>query len=314
MIKYEPLLDTKSGEYMRHVILYECQGNEEEFEAHAQDRGQFCYQPSTPPSFFNFCNNVVIAWGIGSKVVLPAMEDTLYWCQIFKFPNLKNKYQMIKGFSFPPDVGYPLNSEEEGGSKYFMMETHYSIPVQDMDVSDSSGIRVYYTSTLRENDAGVLSVGLDPNWRHIIPPGQPDVVSEGHCIPACTQHTMPTNGINMFAATLHTHLIGRKVRLRQIRNGIELPPITADENFDPNYQEFRRLLKPVNIRQGDHLIAECVYNSVGRSTITLGGLTSREEMCLVFGYYYPRIDLSLCHSLPSLPTVLHSLGIQELWP
>lgn len=66
--------------------------------------------------------------------------------------------------------------------------------------------------------------------------------------------------------------------------------------------------------QGDHLIAECVYNSEGRSTITLGGLTTREEMCLVFGLYYPRIDLSLCHSLPSLPTVLHSLGIQELWP
>jgi CRISPR/Cas system-associated endoribonuclease Cas2 len=66
--------------------------------------------------------------------------------------------------------------------------------------------------------------------------------------------------------------------------------------------------------QGDHLIAQCVYNSEERSTITLGGLTTREEMCLVFALYYPRIDMSLCHSLPSLPTVLHSLGIQELWP
>ena len=66
--------------------------------------------------------------------------------------------------------------------------------------------------------------------------------------------------------------------------------------------------------QGDHLIAQCVYNSEGRSTITLGGLTTHEEMCLVFALYYPRIDMSLCHSLPSLPTVLHSLGIQELWP
>ena len=66
--------------------------------------------------------------------------------------------------------------------------------------------------------------------------------------------------------------------------------------------------------QGDHLIAQCVYNSEGRTTITLGGLTTREEMCLVFALYYPRVDMSLCHSLPSLPTVLHSLGIQELWP
>ncbi|KAJ9595614.1 hypothetical protein L9F63_013190, partial [Diploptera punctata] len=216
------------------------------------------------------------------------------------------------GYNFPRDVGYPLNSE--AGSRYLMMETHYSIPPLEVDMSDSSGIRVYYTESLRDNDAGVLSVGLDPNWRHIIPPGQPHVVSEGHCISTCTQHAVPPTGINMFAATLLTHLIGRKVRLRQIRNGVELPPIAADSNYDPNYQEFRQLVKPVQVHKGDHLIAECVYNSVGRSTITLGGLTSREEMCLVFGYYYPRMDLSLCHSLPSLPTVLHSLGIQELWP
>jgi hypothetical protein len=48
-------------------MVYECQGNEEEFEAHARDRGQVCYEPTMPPLFFN-CNNVVIAWGIGSEV------------------------------------------------------------------------------------------------------------------------------------------------------------------------------------------------------------------------------------------------------
>ncbi|PSN58487.1 MOXD1 2 protein [Blattella germanica] len=216
---YEPLHQPGNRGYIHHVIMYECQGSEEEFEDHARDRGQVCYQPSMPKSFFN-CNNVVIAWGVGSE-----------------------------GFSFPPEAGYPL--DPEAGPKYFMMETHYSIPPQEADVSDSSGIRVYYTPTLRENDAGVLSVGLDPNWRHIIPPGQPDVVSEGHCISACTQHAIPPDGINMFAVALHTHLIATNLFF--------------------------------SVLQGDHLIAECVYNSVGRTTITLGGLTSREEMCLVFG-------------------------------
>jgi hypothetical protein len=90
-----------------------------------------------------------------------------------------------------------------------MMETHYNNPAQDTEVSDSSGIRVYYTASLRRHDAGVLSVGLDPNWRHIIPPGQPEVLSEGHCISACTQNTVPPQGINVFGAALHTHLIGR---------------------------------------------------------------------------------------------------------
>ncbi|XP_017880993.2 MOXD1 homolog 2-like, partial [Ceratina calcarata] len=38
----------------------------------------------------------------------------------------------------------------------------------------------------------------------------------------------------------------------------------------------------------------------------------KEETCLVSALYYPRIEMSLCYSLPSVPTVLHSLGIELL--
>lgn len=42
-------------------------------------------------------------------------------------------------------------------------------------------------------------------------------------------------------------------------------------------------------------------------------MTTREEICLILTLYYPRQrELTSCHSLPSLPTVLHSLGIEEL--
>ncbi|XP_069693146.1 MOXD1 homolog 2-like [Periplaneta americana] len=282
IVKYEPIHKSGSSAHITHIVVYECQGNEAEFEINSRDQGQVCYQPSVPPLLYN-CNNMVMAWAVGTE-----------------------------GFSFPPEAGYPIS--HDSGPRYFMMKTHYINSVQGTDIADISGIRVYYTASLRRFDAGVLSVGLDPNWRHIIPPGQPEVVSEGHCISACTQQAVPPRGIKMFAVVLHTHLIGRKVRLRHLRHGTELPPISEDSNYDYNYQEYRRLPTPVNIYPGDHLIAECTYNSEGRTTITLGGLTTREEMCLVFGLYYPRMDLSLCHSLPSLPTVLHSLGIQELWP
>jgi hypothetical protein len=42
---------------------------------------------------------------------------------------------------------------------------------------------------------------------------------------------------------------GRRVRLRHIRNGEELPPITADNNYDPGFQEYRRLQKPVQVHR-----------------------------------------------------------------
>ena len=114
-------------------------------------------------------------------------------------------------------------------------------------MTDSSGLRLYYTERLRTHDAGILSVGIDPNWRHIIPPGQREVVSEGHCVADCTGQTVPESGVNMFAVIMHTHQLGRKVRLRQIRTGEEMPPIASDTNYDPNYQEYRRLQRPIKV-------------------------------------------------------------------
>lgn len=205
---------------------------------------------------------------------------------------------------------------EPTASRYYLLETHYISPMDGSHGTvDGTGLRLYYTPELRRHDAGVISIGMDPNWRHIIPPGQQRVVSSGHCVSECTKQAFGHSGINMFAVVMKTHRIGRQVVLRHVRGGSELPPIAADDNLDADYQEYRKLTAPVRISPGDHLIAECTYNSSGRTAITLGGLSSREETCLVMGLYYPKQrSLTACHSLPSLPTVLHSLGIQRLSP
>ncbi|XP_032687202.1 MOXD1 homolog 2 isoform X2 [Odontomachus brunneus] len=278
VVKYEPVIQPGSHQYLHHMTLYECRGNQTQLEAAAQTNGDVCNAPDKPA--FQ-CNTIAATWSLGSE-----------------------------GFNYPPEAGYPLNPSN--GPHYYMLETHYTNPQLDAFISDSSGLRLLYTEQVRVHDAGILSVGIDPNWRHIIPPGQHEVVSEGHCISDCTEQTIPNTGINMFAVIMHTHQLGRKVRLRQIRAGEELPPIAADVNYNPNYQEYRRLQRPIKVYPGDHLVAECTYSSETRGAITLGGLGTREETCLVSALYYPRIELSLCYSLPSLPTVLHSLGIQKL--
>lgn len=96
------------------------------------------------------------------------------------------------------------------------MEQMGSISGTGTTMVDSSGLRLYYTPILRKHDAGVLSVGMDPNWRHIIPPGQSGVVSEGHCVSDCTKRALPQNGVSVFAVIMRTHMIGRRVRLRQV--------------------------------------------------------------------------------------------------
>lgn len=154
-------------------------------------------------------------------------------------------FTFAQGFNYPPEAGYAL--DPHGGPRYYMLETLYANPRRDAFINDNSGLRLLYTDRLRIHDAGILSIGIDPNWRHIIPPGQPEVVSEGHCIAECTGQTVPNNGINMFAVIMHTHELGRKVRLRQIRAGEELSPIAADANYDPKYQEYRRLQRPAKV-------------------------------------------------------------------
>ncbi|XP_015603394.1 MOXD1 homolog 2 [Cephus cinctus] len=277
VVRYEPVIEPGRQEYLHHMTLYECRGNHTELEA-ASEQAKVCESLSLTSLQ---CNTIAVTWSLGSE-----------------------------GFNYPAEAGYAL--DPHSGPRYYMLETHYTNPQLDAFITDSSGLRLLYTDRLRVHDAGILNIGIESNWKHIIPPRQPEVISEGHCIADCTGKTIPSTGINMFAVIMHTHQLGRKVRLRQIRASEELPPIASDSSYDPTYQEYRRLQRPVKVYPGDHLVAECTYSSESRKTITLGGLATREETCLVSALYYPRIELSLCYSLPSLPTVLHSLGIQEL--
>jgi hypothetical protein len=151
----------------------------------------------------------------------------------------------LQGFNYPLEAGYLLDPYI--GPRFYMLETYYSNPQLDSFIIDNSGLRLYYTEKLRKHDAGVLSIGIDPNWRHIIPPGQLEVTSEGHCIAKCTEYSVPIIGINIFAVIMHTHHLGKKMKLKQIRDGKELPPIATDFSYDPNYQEYRRLQRPVKI-------------------------------------------------------------------
>ncbi|XP_058126018.1 MOXD1 homolog 2-like [Anopheles ziemanni] len=283
MIRYEPIIEKRSNiPHLKHIVLYECQGSTPELEIMSREFGRSCGQVEKE---LLTCNSIVAAWSRGSE-----------------------------GFTYPLEAGYALDSYQ---ARFYMMETHYmGFQSNSVDLTprvDNSGLRLYYTTTLRKHDAGVLSVGIQPNWRHIIPPGQDQVLSEGHCIEECTQRAFPRPGINIFAVMMQTNHMGKKISLRQVRQREELTPIAHDTNVDANYQEFRRLHTPVKALPGDRLIAECTYDSTGRKTIALGGYTSRDETCLVLTLYYPRQkELTSCHSIPSLPTVLHAVGINEL--
>lgn len=69
----------------------------------------------------------------------------------------------------------------------------------------------------------------------------------------------PETGINIISATLHSHIAGRKMKLRHVRDGVELDRIVEDDNYDYNYQQVRQLENETNILPGDYLITDCAY-------------------------------------------------------
>lgn len=69
----------------------------------------------------------------------------------------------------------------------------------------------------------------------------------------------PKDGIKIISGTLHSHRAGRKMTLRHVRNGIELPRIIEDDNYDYNYQQVRQLENETVVLPGDYIITDCAY-------------------------------------------------------
>lgn len=126
-----------------------------------------------------------------------------------------------------------------------------------------------------------------------------------------TFQMFPDNGINIVSVVLHSHLAGRRLSLKHIRQGKELPRIVQDNEFDFNYQQSHTLENEVKVLPGDELVAECVYGTLDRAYPTLGGYAATQEMCLAFVLHYPRTRLAACYSMTPVKELFKTLGVDS---
>ena len=117
--------------------------------------------------------------------------------------------------------------------------------------------------------------------------------------------------MNAVSVVLHSHLAGRKMSLKHIRQGKELPNIVRENHFDFDYQQSHTLDGEVRIMPGDELVTECVYGTEDRTTPTLGGYAATQEMCLAFIVYYPRTELAGCYSITPAKDLFRTLGVHS---
>ncbi|XP_021962814.1 DBH-like monooxygenase protein 1 [Folsomia candida] len=287
MIGWKPILTPENRPNVHHITFYECMvppehgGTENLFEKHTMHTGGRCYTKNMPPEWTKHCVTFLFVWVAGGE-----------------------------GEMFPQHVGSPLG-EPHGGATYFMMEVHYDNPTRKV-FHDKSGVRIFYTDKLRENDGSVMLMGYRITPFLLLPPKQPNFVMHGICSSECTEQALPPTGIKVINTLLHGHLSMRKLRLRHFRGGKELPLIAKDDYYDFNYQQSRTLQEEITVLPGDELITECEYETTQNNRMVLGGLSTTQEMCQTFFIYYPRINLMQCTSQYEFTEFFKPLGIREV--
>lgn len=275
IVRYEPVFSSpESQRFITSMKLYECRTS---INLQQSEDDEECNEGIKAA---RKCFTIVATWSRGSE-----------------------------GFTFPRDVGYPLDANSVDS---LLLEVHYQ-PVHKKQLQDSSGFRLYHTRNRRKYDAGSLSIGIEPNFLHIIAPGFKRVISVGHCTSNCTQKALPPEGINIFGVNMQTHSLGRKMKIGLVRNGEELAPIAQESNLNADYLENRVFNRASKLLPGDHVTVECTYNTYEREQFTLGGDSIDEEICSATLMYYPRQDsLVSCNSQTNVAHLLKALGIEKL--
>uniref|UniRef100_A0A665WV40 Dopamine beta-hydroxylase n=1 Tax=Echeneis naucrates TaxID=173247 RepID=A0A665WV40_ECHNA len=253
IVMYESVITPGNEAIVHHIEVFECSPDVRA----VPDYSGSC-DDKMKPGKLNFCRHVLAAWAMGAEA-----------------------------FYYPPDAGLPMGGP--GSSRFLRLEVHYHNPLLISGHHDSSGIRLYYTPSLRRYDAGIMELGLVYTPVMAIPPKQHTFYLSGYCTAKCTQTALPQGGIYIFASQLHTHLAGNGVRTVLVREGRELEVVQEDQHFSTHYQVRKS-------RVGDVLITKCTYNTEDRSKPTVGGFGIMEEMCVNYVHYYPRTHLELCKS------------------
>jgi hypothetical protein len=183
----------------------------------------------------------------------------------------------------PPECGFRVQAGD-----VLEMNTHYHNPVgAGTGLQDLSGIRIYYTTELREFDCGTLQLG-DPTVslaldQPVIPSGFFQTTFE--CDSSCFPHDF-----TIFNSFLHMHDIGRQIWTEHFDNAGQSVGVIGQTMFwDPSRQVAEQM--EYTVASGDSLKTYCIHEGASDGS-SRWGLASDEEMCIHFVSYYPRMSLN----------------------
>jgi hypothetical protein len=219
--------------------------------------------------------------------ILSGSQDDVGEADCEQFMLIELAYAWAPGegpFVAPTNVGGPLG---ENGFKSFQLEIHYNNPWLDEGTLDSSGIRLFYTSQLRSQEFGVLQLG-DPFLSLFGQSVGDSFVQHTFDCPASCSSVALNESVTVFKEALHMHRTGQSMLNYQMRNG-NIVRMSQVQFYDFDQQGLYAVQgEPFQIEQGDSFRTACQY----KSNDTVFGISSQEEMCIAYLYYYPRQTFS----------------------
>jgi len=167
----------------------------------------------------------------------------------------------------------------------------------DNVVADTTSIQLTYQSSMREHDAGVMTVG--PNTKHIrIPANTVDYHIGNTCENLCATVTK----WSIFSSSPVTHGRANAIKGRLFRDGVFTKEFVDDTNALTAMDTTNSFTQSATldfasdeifqIENRDIFQTECVYNYTGSCTSSgacvAGGDTENDERCFIYYNYYPR--------------------------
>ncbi|KAL8601682.1 hypothetical protein ACOMHN_033858 [Nucella lapillus] len=150
---------------MHHMILFPCNG---------RDMAEEFTRPHSCGLADNVCRSWMAQWSVGVAGTLCPHQDA--------------------GARFGQALG-----------SYLLLQIHWNNAHRTPNITDNSGMRVFYTPRLRPHDLGHVQVGQQDV---IIPPGATRHAQSGGCSGECTRMIL-LHPIHLTLFHLHMHYLGK---------------------------------------------------------------------------------------------------------
>ncbi|XP_063446633.1 DBH-like monooxygenase protein 1 [Mytilus trossulus] len=260
LMAYEPHIDNEM--VMHHMIIFGCDPNEDPVPDEQLNTVTKCGM-----SAGSNCNQMIGLWGVGRP-----------------------------GYCIDGPMGIRIG---QGGFKQAALEFHWNNPKLKSNLKDSSGVTLYYTPKLRENDAGIMSTG-QTNLE--IPPGQQSYTVVGKCHSECSRKLIQAP-INIFWAKNHMHYLGHEMNIKVYRDDVYYTELTNEVIYNYDSPVEKTYSTAVQVLPGDEIVTTCKFKSLSRPKTTFFGDATSDEMCFGFLAFYPvaNMPFTSCTAWKDIP-------------